>query len=416
VAHAVPSALRLYDTRRQGIFAVESSESGPIGLYVCGITPYDTTHLGHAFTYLAFDVVHRFLEYLGHDVRYVQNLTDVDDDMLAHARDRGEDYVALGNRQAESFLADMAALNWLPPDVYARATEHVPQMVDMVERLLTAGRAYRGDGHVYLSVADDPGWGALSHVPKREQLALANERGNRLDLPGKRDPLDPVLWQVSLPDEPSWPSPWGDGRPGWHIECSAMSVTHLGPKFAIHGGGRDLAFPHHEAERLQSEGATGVRPVVGHWAHTGMVHYAEAKMSKSIGNLVMVADLLRQWSADAIRLALISQPYRVDLTWTDDLAASAHALVGRWTEAVRLRASEGTGGAQLADLPDAVAWRREEVLSALANDLDTPGAIQKLNALAGVALGRHDDRTRQAAGAHLHDLATRILGLRLVDG
>ena len=344
--------LRLYDTRRDGIFPVEPLGPGPIGLYVCGITPYDTTHLGHAFTYLAFDVIHRYLEYAGHEVRYVQNLTDVDDDMLARARDKGEDYLALGNRQAESFLADMDALGWLPPDVYARATEHVEPVVAMIERLEAAGLAYRGDGHVYLSVAADPGWGSLSHVPRRDQLALANERGNRPELPGKRDPLDPVLWQRSLADEPAWSSPWGEGRPGWHIECSAMSVTHLGTSFEIHGGGRDLAFPHHEAERVQSEGASGVRPVVRHWVHTGMVHYDREKMSKSLGNLVMVRDLLGGWPADVVRLALVGRHYREDLAWTDALLTDAAGLVRRWTEAVGRRSPEG----DLA-LTDAVAWQ-----------------------------------------------------------
>jgi L-cysteine:1D-myo-inositol 2-amino-2-deoxy-alpha-D-glucopyranoside ligase len=400
-------ALRLYDTRRGGIFPVEPPDDGPIRLYVCGITPYDTTHLGHAFTYLQLDVAHRYLEYLGHDVRYVQNLTDVDDDMLAHAQAAGEDYLTLGRRHTERFLADMAALNWLPPDVYARATEHVPQMVAMVESLLAAGMAYPGDGHVYLS-AVHPAWGALSHVPRRLQLALANERGNRPDLPGKRDPMDPVLWQRSLPDEPAWPSPWGDGRPGWHIECSAMSVTHLGPQFEIHGGGRDLAFPHHEAERLQSEGATGVGPVVGHWVHTGMVQFAEEKMSKSVGNLVMVDDLLDRWPADVVRLALVSRPYREDLTWTDALLEEAEATVRRWSVAARQR---DDGGDE--PMAEAVAWRRGEVLAALANDLDTPGAIRKLDSIAGVALGRSDEATRRSAATHLHELATRMLGLRL---
>jgi L-cysteine:1D-myo-inositol 2-amino-2-deoxy-alpha-D-glucopyranoside ligase len=321
----------------------------------------------------------------------------------------GEDYLALGNRQADSFLADMAALNWRPPEVYARATEHVPQMVAMIERLLAAGMAYVGDGHVYLAAAADPAFGALSHVPKRQRLKLANERGNRPELPGKRDPLDPVLWQRSLPDEPSWPSPWGAGRPGWHIECSAMSVTHLGPQFEIHGGGRDLAFPHHEAERLQSEGATGVRPVVRHWVHTGMVHLADEKMSKSLGNLVMVGDLLGHWPADTVRLALIRPHYRSDLTWTDALLPEAAALVKRWTAAARLRDRDGRPDA----FPDAVNWRREEVLAALANDLDTHGAVSVLDRIAGVALGRHDEATRRAAGACVHDVATSLLGLRL---
>jgi L-cysteine:1D-myo-inositol 2-amino-2-deoxy-alpha-D-glucopyranoside ligase len=402
----------LYDTRRQGIFPVEPHGDAPIGLYVCGITPYDTTHLGHAFTYLQFDVARRFLEYLGHEVRYVQNLTDVDDDMLARARAAGEDYLALGNRQAERFLADMAALNWRAPDVYARATEHVPEMVAMIEGLLAAGVAYLGDGHGYLAAASEPGFGALSHVPRAQQLTIANERGNRPELPGKRDPLDPVLWQRSLPDEPSWPSPWGPGRPGWHIECSAMSVTHLGPQFAIHGGGRDLAFPHHEAERIQSEYATGIRPVVRHWVHTGMVHLADEKMSKSLGNLVMVGDLLDRWPADAVRLALIRPHYRSDLAWTDAQLAPAAELVTRWSAAAARRDPDD----QPDSLPDEISAQREAALAALANDLDTAGAISVLDRIAGLALGRRDEATRRAAGACVHDIGTRVLGLRLEAG
>ncbi|HEV7200106.1 MAG TPA: cysteine--tRNA ligase [Candidatus Limnocylindria bacterium] len=398
--------LRLRDTRRAAIHPVEPLGAGPIGLYVCGITPYDTTHLGHAFTYLAFDVIHRYLEYAGHDVRYVQNLTDVDDDMLARARDVKEDYLALGTRHADRFLADMAALNWLPPDVYARATEHVPQVVAMIERLEAAGLAYRGDGHVYLSTIASPDWGSLSHVSPPDQLALANERGNRPDLPGKRDPLDPVLWQRSLADEPAWPSPWGSGRPGWHIECSAMSVTHLGPRFEIHGGGEDLAFPHHEAERIQSEGATGERPVVGHWVHTGMVRYDANKMSKSLGNLVMVADLLDRWPADAVRLALIRHSYRAELAWTDGLVVDAAEVAARWTTA-----AARAGAVEPDSLPDEVAAGRAVVLDSLADDLDTPGAIAALDVLAGLALEPAD--VAAAAGWVLRDLATRILGLRL---
>jgi L-cysteine:1D-myo-inositol 2-amino-2-deoxy-alpha-D-glucopyranoside ligase len=265
---------------------------------------------------------------------------------------------------------------------------------------------------VYLAAAAEPGFGALSHVPRREQLAIANERGNRPELPGKRDPLDPVLWQRSLPDEPSWPSPWGPGRPGWHIECSAMSVTHLGPQFEIHGGGRDLAFPHHEAERIQSESATGVRPVVRHWVHTGMVHLADEKMSKSLGNLVIVGDLLDRWPADALRLALIQPHYRSDLAWTDRLLAPAVRLARRWAAAAAARDRDG----QPDGLPDAVSRRRNVVLAALANDLDTAGAISVLDRIAGLALGRRDEATRRAAGACVHDLGTSVLGLRLEPG
>jgi len=406
-----PLNLRLFDTRRAGIFPLEPIGAGPIGLYVCGVTPYDTTHLGHAYTYLAFDVLHRYLEYLGYPVRYVQNLTDVDDDMLRHARERGEDYLDMGRRYTDRFRSDMTALNWLEPDVYPHATEHVPQMVAMIERLLEAGLAYRAGGYVYLSMAADPEFGSLAHVAPADRLALANERGNDPGLPGKRDPLDAVLWQPSLVDEPAWPSPWGDGRPGWHIECSAMSVTHLGTRFEMHGGGRDLAFPHHESERIQSEGATGVRPVVGHWVHSGMVHYADEKMSKSVGNLVMVHDLLDRWPADVIRLALIRHHYRADLTWTDQLAADAQLTVARWTRAV--------AGAQAAPpdastLPEAVAALRGRALAALEEDLATPRVVAALEELADLALA--PDRAssdREAARSTLRDLATGVLGLRL---
>jgi L-cysteine:1D-myo-inositol 2-amino-2-deoxy-alpha-D-glucopyranoside ligase len=411
VAHQRPPGLSLFDTRRGGVHRLEPLGDGPIGLYVCGITPYDTTHLGHAFTYLAFDVLRRYLEYRGHTVRYVQNLTDVDDDTLRRAREQGEDYLAMGRLYTDRFLADMADLNWRAPDVYPRATEHIPHMVALIERLLSGGLAYRAGGYVYLSAAADPAFGSLSHLPPSDRLALANERGNDPDLPGKRDPLDAVLWQPSQPDEPTWPSPWGAGRPGWHIQCSAMSVHYLGPQFEIHGGGGDLAFPHHEFERSQSEGATGERPVVGHWVHTGMVQYGGAKMSKSAGNLVMVRDLLVRWPADAIRLALVRHHYRSELTWTDSLAAAAKATVDRWTRAVAAYPPDPRAGEPL---PEEVAALRDEALRALGDDLDAPQMVAVLDQLAGHALATDRDATkRAAAGLVLRDLATRILGLRL---
>ena len=326
--------LRLHDARRGGIHPFEPIPGRDrAGLYVCGVTPYDTGHLGHAFTYVGFDVLHRYLEYLGHDVRYVQNLTDVDDDMLRKARETGEDYLALGNRHVTTFLTEMAALNWLPPDDLPRATQHIPQMVELIERLLANGLAYAAEGNVFFSVDADPSYGELSGLSRDEMLPLANERGNVPDMPGKRDPLDFVLWQRSLPDEPAWEAPWGAGRPGWHIECSAMSMAYLGSQFEIHGGGADLLFPHHESERAQSEGATGERPFVSFWTHAGMLHYDGDKMSKSLGNLVLVRDLLRTHSGDAIRHYLVSQHYRSEVHFTDaDLERSADA-------AARLRAA-----------------------------------------------------------------------------
>ncbi len=408
--------LRLLDSRtgRKRPFAPMSD--GPVGLYVCGVTPYDTGHLGHAFTYVSFDVLHRYLEYLGYDVRYVQNLTDVDDDLLRRARDLGEDYLALGNRHVTAFLTEMAALNWLPPDVYPRATQHIPQMRAMIARLLGAGCAYQGDGHVYFSIDAWPTYGELSGLPREAMLPIANERGNVPDLPGKRDPLDFVLWQPSAADEPSWPSPWGPGRPGWHIECSAMSTTYLGPSFEIHGGGADLAFPHHESEIAQSEAATGVRPFVGWWMHVGMLRYAGEKMSKSLGNLVLVRDLLASYPADAIRHFLVSHHYRDEVAFDEtDLDASVIA-VDRLRRAASLAEGLEPMAPALADpasLHPAVAEHRARFLAAMDDDLDTPAAMPELHALAAVAIDADDERVRADAGWMVRELGARILGLRL---
>jgi L-cysteine:1D-myo-inositol 2-amino-2-deoxy-alpha-D-glucopyranoside ligase len=400
--------LRLYDTRRGATHPFEPIPGRDrVGLYVCGVTPYDTGHLGHAFTYLSFDVLHRYLEYLGHDVVYVQNVTDVDDDILRRAREIGEDFLALGNRWVTTFLAEMAALNWLPPDHLPRATQHVPQMVARIERLLAAGLAYEADGNVYFSVAADVRFGEVSHVPRDEMLAIANERGNVPDMPGKREPLDFVLWQRALPDEPTWESPWGAGRPGWHIECSAMSMEYLGDTFEIHGGGADLAFPHHEAERAQSEGATGERPFVHWWMHSGMLHQDGAKMSKSLGNLVLVRDLLRHHTGDAIRHYLVSHHYRTEVHYDAD-ALSRSADAADLLRLASARAGEGTD-----DLAPELDAARARFLAAMDDDLDTPTAMRELESLARVAVETDDDATAAAAGWVVRELGGRVLGLRL---
>ena len=405
--------LRLHDARRGGLHPFEPIPGRDrVGLYVCGVTPYDTGHLGHAFTYVSFDVLHRYLEYLGHDVAYVQNLTDVDDDMLRKARETGEDYLALGNRWVTTFLTEMAALNWLPPAELPRATQHVPEMIALIERLIDAGHAYVADGYVYFSVASDPAFGEVSHTPRDEMLAIANERGNVPDMPGKRDPLDFVLWQRSLPDEPTWESPWGPGRPGWHIECSAMSMAYLGNRFEIHGGGADLAFPHHEAERAQSENATGERPFVGWWMHAGMLHQGGEKMSKSLGNLVLVRDLLRDHSADAIRHYLISHHYRTEVHYDADALARSDAAVAHLARA-NARAEE-TVEEWDGHLPpsEAVRAARRRFLEALDDDLDTPKALGELDLLASMAL-ETDRQVAVNAGIEIRELGGRILGLRL---
>ncbi|HUF07181.1 MAG TPA: cysteine--tRNA ligase [Candidatus Binatia bacterium] len=409
--------LRLHDARRRGLHPFEPIPGRDrIGLYVCGVTPYDTGHLGHAFTYVSFDVLHRYLEYLGHDVVYVQNLTDVDDDMLRRARETGEDYLALGNRWVTTFLTEMSALNWLPPDHYPRATQHIPQVLALIERLEASGLAYAAEGNVYFSIAADPGYGQLSHLARDEMLPIANERGNVPDMPGKRDPLDFVLWQASAADEPAWESPWGPGRPGWHIECSAMSMAYLGTRFEIHGGGADLVFPHHESERAQSEGATGDRPFVEWWTHAGMLSHESDKMSKSLGNLVLVRDLLTSWSGDAIRHYIVSHHYRSNVHFTEEaLRASANAaarLRDACARAERLAPAE-PALADSAALLRPVAVHRERFLAAMDDDLQTPRAILELDALAAIALDADDPALASQAGWMIRELGARVLGLRL---
>ena len=409
--------LRLFDARRGGLHPFAPiGERATVGLYVCGVTPYDTGHLGHAFTYVSFDVLHRYLEYLGHDVVYVQNLTDVDDDMVRKARETGEDYLALGNRHVTTFLTEMAALNWLPPDHYPRATEHIPQMVAMIGRLVDKGFAYAAEGNVYFRVDAWPRYGELSRLDRGEMLPIANERGNIPDMPGKRDPLDVVLWQRSLADEPAWDAPWGRGRPGWHIECSAMATEYLGERFEIHGGGGDLLFPHHESELAQTEGATGVSPWVAHWTHAGMLRYEGEKMSKSLGNLVLVRDLLRTYSGDAIRHYLVSHHYRSEVDFHEadlERSAEAAAFLRRACLRAEAHAPAEPALADASELQPEIAALRSRFLAAMDDDLDTPRAMPVLDELARLALEADDDHLASQAGWMIRELGARILGLRL---
>jgi L-cysteine:1D-myo-inositol 2-amino-2-deoxy-alpha-D-glucopyranoside ligase len=410
--------LRLYDVRRGGLFRFEPDPGRAVGLYVCGVTPYDTGHLGHAFTYVSFDVLNRYLRYSGHEVVYVQNLTDVDDDMLRRARELGEDYLALGNRHVTTFLAEMEALNWLPPDHYPRATQHIPQMQEIIGRLLERGHAYRAQGYVYFAVDSHPRYGELSKLERHEMLPIANERGNVPDLPGKRDPLDFVLWQPSARDEPAWQSPWGPGRPGWHIECSAMSSAYLGEQFDVHAGGADLLFPHHESELAQSEAAGARRPWVAFWMHAGMLRYDQAKMSKSLGNLVLVRDLLQTCSGDAIRHYLIGHHYRSEIEFSEaELHASARAVTRLYDACRRAEEIEplAPARAEARGLQPAVAEHRRRFLAALDHDLDTPTALAELHALAELAAGSHDRGLQAEAGWLVRALGARVLGLRLAQ-
>lgn len=362
--------MRLFNTQSGTLETVELQED-PLGLYVCGVTPYDTTHAGHAFTYLTFDVLLRYLDYLGQPVTYVQNVTDIDDDILRKSKELGIGWDELAQRETRRFLDDMASLGWREPDYYVKATEHTPEMIDMILPLIEQGLAYESNGSVYFSVAADPDFGKLSHLSLGEMLPIANERGNYPDDPNKRDPLDFVLWQAAKPGEPTWDSPWGPGRPGWHIECSAMAARYLGPSFAIHGGGSDLIFPHHECEIAQSENSTGVEPFVHHWVHVGMVGYQGEKMSKSLGNLVLVSNELKRYSSDAFRLYLFSHHYREPWEYIDGEIENWQQIANDMAMATDLP-SISTG--ESLDHSDA----RQRFLSALDNDLDTPGAVAAL--------------------------------------
>ncbi|HRA48271.1 MAG TPA: class I tRNA ligase family protein, partial [Thermomicrobiales bacterium] len=261
--------MNLYNSASRSVEPL-TVQDNHIGVYVCGVTPYDTTHAGHAFTFLTFDILVRLLRHQGIAVTYVQNVTDIDDDIIRKAKETGTTWDELGTRETNKFLRDLVALNAIPFDHYLRATETIPEIIALVSDLIEKGHGYEVNGNVYFAVASDPDFGKLSRIPSAEMLAVANERGNNPDDPNKRDPLDFVLWQAMAPGEPFWESPWGKGRPGWHIECSAMSMKALGPVVDIHGGGADLIFPHHECEIAQSESATGHVPFTRYWMHVAM--------------------------------------------------------------------------------------------------------------------------------------------------
>jgi len=364
-----------------------------VGLYVCGVTPYDTTHLGHAFTYVAFDALVRYLRFLGREVTYVRNVTDIDDDILLRAHSRGMGWKELGDREFGKFLANMEQLNNLPPEVEPRATEHVPEIVGIVEGLIEKDLAYERGGNVYFEVRKDAGFGNLCRLAYDAQLEVANERGNFPGDSHKRDPLDFVLWQARKEGEPSWPSPWGAGRPGWHIECSAMSMKYLGESFALHGGGEDLVFPHHSAEIAQSESYSGKR-FVRCWMHTAMVYCGEDKMSKSLGNMIFIADLLKICSSDAVRLYLLSHHYRQIWNYERRELAPMRTLARALARALG-ECGEGTEG-------DIARWGTR-FLAAMSDDLDTPLAITEMRKLA-----ESDDVSARRAA---RTLGERVLGL-----
>jgi L-cysteine:1D-myo-inositol 2-amino-2-deoxy-alpha-D-glucopyranoside ligase len=337
-------------------------------MYVCGITPYDATHLGHAATYLLFDELQRVARDAGKTVRYVQNVTDVDDPLLERAAQTGEDWTALAERETELFREDMAALRVLAPDEYIGAVEAMPDVVEAITALRERGGAYDLEGDTYFSVAAGPRFGAVSGLSVEEMVRLSGERGGDPQRAGKKDPLDCLLWQAARPGEPAWDSPLGHGRPGWHVECAAIALKHLGPSIDVQGGGDDLIFPHHELSSAEAEVITGDPPFARAFVHQAMVGYDGEKMSKSRGNLVLVSKL-RASGVDpmAIRLALLAHRHDAAWEWNDEEIGAAVDRLGRWRAAF-----QRPTGAPATDLVTAL--RRT-----LRGGLDTPAALDAVD-------------------------------------
>lgn len=342
-----------------------------VSMYVCGITPYDTTHLGHAFTYMAFDILQRFLKYKGYKVTYVQNVTDIDDDILKRATLVKQDWKELGNFWTEKFLHDIKELNIEMPTHYVKATDAISEIIHIVNKLEEKGYAYEVNGTVYFDTKKDMDYGKLSQYSENEMLKLSKERGANPDDPNKKNPLDFILWQKSLPIEPSWQSPWGKGRPGWHIECTAMIYKYLYNYIDIHGGGSDLIYPHHESEIAQSECLTGTKPYVKYWLHTGAVGYEGEKMSKSLGNLVLISNLLTKYSPNAIRYLLLTHHYRVPWEYHEDELKQAEEKITKIKNYLDQQSNYSKNEPVTSNITNSFE-------SALENDLDTPSALQIL--------------------------------------
>ncbi|MGW6931777.1 cysteine--1-D-myo-inosityl 2-amino-2-deoxy-alpha-D-glucopyranoside ligase [Lentzea sp. NPDC054927] len=372
-----PRPLRLFDTATGEVRPTAPGDTAR--LYVCGITPYDATHLGHAATYLAFDLVHRVWLDNGHNVHYVQNVTDVDDPLLERALRDQDDWVVLAMRETALFREDMEALRVLPPQDFVGIVEAIPEIVEVIVKLVNDGAAYRVDDSEYPDIYfrhDATGhFGYESNYDAETMTKLLAERGGDPDRPGKKHPLDALLWRLKREGEPSWPSELGDGRPGWHIECSAIAYNRLGMGFDVQGGGSDLIYPHHEYSAAHAEAHTGEHPFARHYVHAGMIGLDGEKMSKSRGNLVFVSKLRSQKvDPNAIRLALLAGHYRADRAWTQSLLDEAQTRLDKWRKAADL----DTGPSAV----DTVTRLRDH----LGNDLDTPKALAAIDAWADEAL------------------------------
>ncbi|MEK7337906.1 MAG: cysteine--tRNA ligase [candidate division NC10 bacterium] len=417
--------LRFYNTRTERKEELTPLTAGEVRMYVCGVTVYDLCHLGHARSLLTFEVLRRYLRFRGYRVRMVRNFTDVDDKIIRRAQEAGTTWDAVADHYVQEFQTDMARFELPPADVEPRATVHIPAMVALIERLLARGLAYVVEGDVYFRVRAYPGYGRLSHRNLEDLRAGARVEADER----KADPLDFALWKRVKPGEPAWDSPWGPGRPGWHIECSAMAMHYLGDSFDLHGGGEDLIFPHHENEIAQSEGATG-KPFARVWVHNGFVRIQQEKMSKSVGNVFTIRELLSKFSPDALKLFLLGTHYRGPIDYAPEKVEEA----GRALDRIRLLAEavetleEGPAGAMLpGGVEPALAAAREEFVAAMDDDLNTARGLSAIFTLVrqlNAALDTLPDRrvASPAAAAPLREGVAevrrlgQVLGLALATG
>lgn len=393
--------LRLFNTISQTKEEFIPQQKGTVTMYVCGITPYDTTHLGHAFTYITFDALVKYLQYKGNDVRYTQNVTDINDrdnDLLKRAREQGVSWEKLASFWTDKFLQDMTQLHWTKPTHYLWASKEIPSMITLIQKILANGYAYSFNGSVYLDVTKYPRYGVLSKLSIDDMLARAKEFDEDIDNPEKKHPLDITLWRATTKNQPihipSFESPFGPGRPGWHIECSAMALSSLVEQtedgesngtIDLHGGGIDLIYPHHESEITQSETATGKVPFANYWMHVALVQKDNVKMSKSLGNLVMVSDLLKKYSANAIRFMLLSHHYRTSWNFDESELALAQNFITQLKSIIHPIGKETSA-------EDAVLL--SSFHDAMDDDVNTPKALEILrSALYPKALTSEQKRT-----------------------
>lgn len=358
-------ALRLFNSGSGRKEQFKPLKSKTVSLYVCGITPYDTTHLGHAFTYITSDALVRYLKFKGFAVNYTQNVTDIDDDILKRAKKEKKGWVELGDIWTKRYITDIKSINILRSTHYVKATDSIPRIIAMVSKLRESKFAYQSGGNVYFDIKKFPKYGQLSHYTEKRMKILLKERGGDPKDPNKKNPLDFILWQGAKEGEPSWKTPWGKGRPGWHIECSAMINQYLGKQIDIHGGGKDLIFPHHESEIAQSESFTGKSPFVGYFMHAAMVEYEGEKMSKSLGNLVMISELIKTHSPNAIRWMLLSHHYRAAWEYTAKEMKKADNY-SRMIDKIKSKTKKTVINKSAVD----------KFVKIMDNDLDTPAALE----------------------------------------